>query len=85
VSHDKARAARLESIACVAEGAPYVARRLLLDRRFDGLYESKETSEKERSRIIERLRKAGGGDPPCLGTEGLVIDAEGKVVDADFH
>ena len=43
-SHNKALAARLEAIACVAEGAPYVARGLLRAGRFDRLYENKETS-----------------------------------------
>jgi hypothetical protein len=73
-SHNKALAARLEAIACVAEGAPYVARGLLRAGRFDRLYENKETSRSENFRILERLRKAsGGGDPSCLGAKGLVI------------
>ncbi|KRQ07634.1 hypothetical protein AOQ73_12315 [Bradyrhizobium pachyrhizi] len=74
-SHERALAARLESIACVAEGAPYVARRLLRAGRFDHLYESKGTNEQEKRRIFERLKNASsGGDPTCLGAEGLVDD-----------
>lgn len=74
-SHDRALAARLESIACVAEGAPYVARQLLRAGRFNHLYETKDANEQERGRIFERLKKAsGGGDPACLGAEGLGDD-----------
>jgi hypothetical protein len=70
--HEKALAARLESIACVAEGAPYVARGLLGARRFYHPYASKEANEQQ-SRSFDRLKNArGGGDPACLGAVGLV-------------
>jgi hypothetical protein len=73
-SHDNALAARLEAIACVADGAPYVARGLLRTRRFDRLEENKAKSEIKQKRIFERLRKASdGGDKSCLGATGLTI------------
>jgi uncharacterized protein YjbI with pentapeptide repeats len=72
-SHESALAARLEFIACVAENAPYVARGLLLARRFDRLYEGKEAAEREKQRIYERFRnESGGGNAGCPGTRGLV-------------
>jgi hypothetical protein len=78
-SHDKALIARLESIACVADGAPFVARGLLLTGRFDKLYENNQANEQEKRRIVERLKTASaGGNPTCLGAQGL-LDEDFKV------
>jgi uncharacterized protein YjbI with pentapeptide repeats len=71
-SHDKAMAERLEWIACVADGAPYVALGLLRAKRFDDIYEKKEVNEEEKARIFARLRRgAHGDDKSCSGTIGL--------------
>jgi hypothetical protein len=68
---NEALAARLESIACVAEGAPYVARGLLFAGRFDRLGETK-AQNKVKKRIVARLKAASdGSDPNCLGAKGL--------------
>jgi hypothetical protein len=61
-------------MACVEDGAPYVARGLLQARRFDRLDENEEISEKQKNGVLARLRKASdGGDASCLGAKGLVI------------
>jgi hypothetical protein len=74
-SHAKALTARLEAIACVGEGAPYVARGLLRAGRFDRLYADKAKNDSERSGILERFRAAsGGGEQKCLGARGLTED-----------
>ncbi|WP_342710046.1 pentapeptide repeat-containing protein [Bradyrhizobium sp. B124] len=75
-SHEEALAARLESIACVAVGAPYVARhvvhRLLRAWPSNSVDTSTEANE-QINRSIERIRKArDGSDPDCLGAVGLV-------------
>jgi hypothetical protein len=72
-SHDRAIAERLESIACVADGAPYVALGLLRAKRFDGIYENKEANEKEKMRIFARLKKgAHEDDKTCTGAVGII-------------
>jgi hypothetical protein len=84
-SHDEALAARLEFIACVAEGAPYVARGLLRAGRFDAvpIGAGMDEAEKERikqvnarnARILDRLHKASdGSDKDCLGAKALDRD-----------
>jgi hypothetical protein len=79
-SHEKALAARLESIACVAEGAPYVARGLLRAGRFHDLYESNEVNEREKARFFERLRNAfGGGDLPALAQKASLRTISGPL------
>ncbi len=71
-SHDEALAARLESIACVAEGAPYVARGLLRAGRFGQLAGMDEKSKVHRQRIVAHLKAASdGSDDKCLGAKGL--------------
>jgi uncharacterized protein YjbI with pentapeptide repeats len=71
-SHDEALANRLESIACVAEGAPYVARSLLRAGRFDWNDKTEEQIKARRQRFVARLKAASGGsDLTCLGARGL--------------
>jgi uncharacterized protein YjbI with pentapeptide repeats len=83
VSHDTALAARLESIACVGEGAPYVARGLLQAGRFDLLPVNEKMNDEEKGRIkrinernlgiLERLKHASkNGASNCPGAIGLV-------------
>lgn len=61
-----ALAQRLKDIACVAEGAPYVARGLLLAQRFADLGE-------DGAAVIAQLKSAArAGGVGCPGTEGLV-------------
>lgn len=82
-NHAKALAARLEHIACVAEGAPYVARGLLRAGRFALLAVDEKANEEKKARIkrinernlgiLDRLRKASGvADRTCPGAIGLV-------------
>jgi hypothetical protein len=71
--HSRALAARLEFMACVAEGAPYVARGLLLAHRFEHLRvdEDENTNRRETQRILERLKAANEANPDCPGAVSL--------------
>ena len=84
-SHDHAMAQRLEEIACIEQGAPFVARGLIRSGRFDDLQPSEKSNVEEKARaeklnrlnsdIREKLRKAsvenGAG---CPGARGLAAD-----------
>ena len=82
-SHSKAFSERLEHIACVAEGAPHVARGLLRAGRFQQFRSEAETDNAKKARlervnernraIVKRLEKASKAyDDGCRGAIGLV-------------
>lgn len=73
-SHEDALAGRLEYIACVAEGAPYVARHVV--RRLQRAQRSDPVNtgiaNEQINRAVERIRVARtGSDPGCPGAVGL--------------